>query len=904
MSRFGWAYVNGVITGSGIPGGSDKQVQFNSGSIFSGSQNFVYNYPSSSLQLGNQVTASGQYSFAQGERNVASGYTSHAQGIDTTANAAYSHAEGDTTTASGVSSHAEGQLTLASGVTSHAEGIYSIASGGSSHAEGNTTLASAYGTHAEGYQTTASQNYAHAEGVGPRATNYGAHAEGNYTLASGEKAHAEGSYVTASGFASHAEGSNTNASGAYSHAEGANTIAVGSFSHAGGEGTISSGSAQTVYGKYNKQNNSTSLFVIGNGTSNASRNDILLVNTNDVVISGSLRVSGTLYATEYQTTVVSSSIIYSSGSTKFGDDAGDIHQFTGSILGDIVSGTIARFTTITGSNITSSNFIGNGSNITNLTASNITNFTDNVRAQFTQGTNITIVDGVISSTGSGGSGSPGGANTQIQFNSGSTFSGSSNLIYDYTNNILSGTTSRFTIISGSNITSSTGLLVGGATTIGGNLTVNGGQTSVQSFTASAGISSSAGLAIGGTARIVGNVTLDNNLIVSGNITLGNASTDIVTSNAQFTASNGLSASVINVTDKATTRTNLGLGTIATQNANSVTITGGTGQFTTLSASSTIQAGGAITGSAGLNISGGPTNIGGGAGQNVTISTSLQVTGPTPTFSNAITASNGISSAGAIIKGTPTVAKGTGLHIKQADNSDGAGVRLESTGSSATAFWDIFYTSADNLQFAYNNSNKGFLNDLGTNAALNFTGQHRCNTINTNDVLYYKDKIGLIVVSTGQYLNTQGNMTKPTINESLPKIELSNERNQKTIFGVISDTEDINSLERVYSFGIYHSIMEKESTVEDTRVIVNSIGEGGIWVCNINGDFQNGDYITTCEINGYGMKQDDDLLHNYTVAKITQDCSFELNNPNYDCVEFQFSGSTYRKAFVGCTYHCG
>ena len=53
-----------------------------------------------------------------------------------------------------------------------------------------------------------------------------------------------------------------------------------------------------------------------------------------------------------------------------------------------------------------------------------------------------------------------------------------------------------------------------------------------------------------------------------------------------------------------------------------------------------------------------------------------------------------------------------------------------------------------------------------------------------------------------------------------------------------------------------------------------------------------------------MKQDDDLLHNYTVAKITQDCTFDLNNPNYDCVEFQFSGSTYRKAFVGCTYHCG
>ena len=53
-----------------------------------------------------------------------------------------------------------------------------------------------------------------------------------------------------------------------------------------------------------------------------------------------------------------------------------------------------------------------------------------------------------------------------------------------------------------------------------------------------------------------------------------------------------------------------------------------------------------------------------------------------------------------------------------------------------------------------------------------------------------------------------------------------------------------------------------------------------------------------------MKQADDLLHNYTVAKITQDCDFDLSSLDYICEEFTFSGSTYRKAFVGCTYHCG
>ena len=91
---------------------------------------------------------------------------------------------------------------------------------------------------------------------------------------------------------------------------------------------------------------------------------------------------------------------------------------------------------------------------------------------------------------------------------------------------------------------------------------------------------------------------------------------------------------------------------------------------------------------------------------------------------------------------------------------------------------------------------------------------------------------------------------------------------------------------------------------DRRVVVNSIGEGGIWVCNINGNLENGDYITTCEVPGLGMRQDSEMLCNYTVAKITQDCNFRINASNYDVEEFEFEGKTYRKAFVGCTYHCG
>ena len=140
----------------------------------------------------------------------------------------------------------------------------------------------------------------------------------------------------------------------------------------------------------------------------------------------------------------------------------------------------------------------------------------------------------------------------------------------------------------------------------------------------------------------------------------------------------------------------------------------------------------------------------------------------------------------------------------------------------------------------------------------------------------------------------------TINESLPRVELTSKRNQKSVFGVVSDAEDPNETTRRYILGAFGTEAEKE----DDRVVVNSLGEGAIWVSDINGMLENGDYITTCEIPGYGMKQDDDILHNYTVAKITQDCMFDLESEDYICKELEHDGIMYKVAFVGCTYHCG
>ena len=131
-----------------------------------------------------------------------------------------------------------------------------------------------------------------------------------------------------------------------------------------------------------------------------------------------------------------------------------------------------------------------------------------------------------------------------------------------------------------------------------------------------------------------------------------------------------------------------------------------------------------------------------------------------------------------------------------------------------------------------------------------------------------------------------------------KLNYSNGEKDTKVIGVISGKEDENDEYRksLISHGSFNYYTKKDVN----RLIINSLGEGAAVVCNKNGNLKNGDYICTSEIPGVGCKQDDDIKHNYTVAKITIDCKFALNSKDYYCSEID--GVKY--AFVSCTYHCG
>ena len=208
-------------------------------------------------------------------------------------------------------------------------------------------------------------------------------------------------------------------------------------------------------------------------------------------------------------------------------------------------------------------------------------------------------------------------------------------------------------------------------------------------------------------------------------------------------------------------------------------------------------------------------------------------------------------------------------------------------------------------------------NLNANSYTPFTGSH---IVFSHDFI----DIGMICSSNGEFI------TQHTIDSATPNVIVSYISHDKKCIGVCS-----------------------EKLQSSKKYRINSLGEGCVWVCNINGNFENGDYITTSTTCGFGQKQNDDLLHNYTVAKITQDCDFNPSFTNrkvlkkkpvmYDIidengefvgVDIKYEteldidnnmiytetneqipvyetkmikdtfGNEYTAALVACTYHCG
>lgn len=284
---------------------------------------------------GYETTASNQYAHAEGYGSTASGTYSHAEGYNSTASGAYSHAENGGKAAGAYShcegwnndssygaigdySHVEGYANLCAGLRGHTEGSsqvisdvnctnahaegasHVISESADAHTEGNTNkiLLGSHRAHAEGYNNIitgdpAVQNSgsfeAHAEGEGNRITrSQRAHAEGyNNTISSQAfNSHVEGEENTISAGAenAHAQGYRNVAAGVQSNATGYNTTASGAQSTTMGEGTIASGINSLAIGKYNVDSGTGYAFIIGDGTDNTARSNVMAVDSANHVV--------------------------------------------------------------------------------------------------------------------------------------------------------------------------------------------------------------------------------------------------------------------------------------------------------------------------------------------------------------------------------------------------------------------------------------------------------------------------------------------------------------------------------------------------------------------------------------------------------------------------------------------
>lgn len=187
--------------------------------------------------------------------------------------------------------------------------------------------------------------------------------------------------------------------------------------------------------------------VTDNGNTTTNNITIGELTASNARFNGDIVVTGNVTAQEFHTEFVSASIIYQSGSTKFGDTSDDVHSFTGSIqtVGDlnvnnrfildnanatITAGYLTRFSedvSITGSfvvsgsagdkvdftgvdaisgSIFSGSFVGDGSGLTGITGFSVTNQTNNrIITSTTSGsgnaeTNLTFDGSTLQITGS------------------------------------------------------------------------------------------------------------------------------------------------------------------------------------------------------------------------------------------------------------------------------------------------------------------------------------------------------------------------------------------------------------------------------------------------------------------------------------------------------------------------
>ena len=112
-----------------------------------------------------------------------------------------------------------------------------------------------------------------------------------------------------------------------------------------------------------------------------------------------------------------------------------------------------------------------------------------------------------------------------------------------------------------------------------------------------------------------------------------------------------------------------------------------------------------------------------------------------------------------------------------------------------------------------------------------------------------------------------------IDNQVATVDYSNKAKSKSVIGVLINHKELDP--KLCEVSLPYP-WPKDYSLTYSEVEVHSIGEGKINVCKDGGNIEVGDYICSSKRIGKGQKQDDDFLHNYTVAKAREACNWAEN----------------------------
>lgn len=167
----------------------------------------------------------------------------------------------------------------------------------------------------------------------------------------------------------------------------------------------------------------------------------------------------------------------------------------------------------------------------------------------------------------------------------------------------------------------------------------------------------------------------------------------------------------------------------------------------------------------------------------------------------------------------------------------------------------------------------------------FTGAH--------DVLFrdqstVKFERGMLVKMTGEAVAKTNQDGQKSISDSLPVVELASLANDKRVLGAFRFAHTEANDEHWY-----------ELAENEELGIVNAVGEGRLWVTNIGGAIEVGDFITSSAVPGYGMKQDSTFFQNFTVAKAMETIDWSQVTETV-----KHNGRIYKRYLVAVIYMAG